>query len=88
MASYQIRWNRAAAKEFRKLPPSVQLQILPLVEKLAEDPFPPGCRKLVGTTNAYRIRAGRYRVVYHVYASILVIEVVRVSHRKDVYRRR
>jgi mRNA interferase RelE/StbE len=53
---------------------------------LAENPFPPGCRKLQGSRDAYRIRVGDYRVVYEVATGRLLVEIVRVRHRKDVYR--
>ncbi len=53
---------------------------------LANDPFPRGVRKLVGSEFSYRIRVGEYRVVYEVFESRLLIEIVRVRHRKDAYR--
>lgn len=54
---------------------------------LADDPFPVGAVKLSGSEKAYRHRVGDYRVIYEVYSSTLLIEVVRVAHRKDVYRK-
>lgn len=53
---------------------------------LSEDPLPAGCQKLRGSERAYRIRFGNYRVIYSVYADSLLVEIVRVGHRKDIYR--
>ncbi len=86
MASYQIEWKPSASKELRRLPKRIIAQVFQAVEKLAEDPFPVGVTKLTGTDESYRIRIGDYRVVYTVKNAILRIEVIRVGHRKDVYR--
>lgn len=56
------------------------------VSDLAINPYPPGVKKLVGSEQSYRIRIGDYRVVYEVIENRLVIEIVRVRHRKDAYR--
>ncbi len=86
MASYRIEWKSSAQKELRKLPSDIISKIVAEVESLGETPFPPGYRKLVGSEQTWRIRIGNYRVIYNVLPSILIIEVVRVAHRKDVYR--
>jgi mRNA interferase RelE/StbE len=57
------------------------------VEGLRDDPFPVGALKLAGAEHTYRIREGSHRVIYSVVASRLVVEVIRVGHRKDVYRK-
>ena len=62
------------------------LEILQAVEALAGNPFPIGSTKLNGTVDVHRIRVGKYRVIYEVQGNELVIEVIRVGHRKDVYR--
>ena len=87
MASYQIDWKSSARKELRKLPSDMIQKIMAEVESLGENPFPPGCRKLTGSEQTWRIRIGNYRVIYNVLSSILVIEIVRVAHRKDAYSR-
>lgn len=87
MGSYQIEWKRSAAKELHKLPRDIIPRILQAVEQLAADPFPPGVRKLVGSEHTYRIREGDYRILYTVAASVLLIEIIRVGHRKEVYER-
>ena len=86
MASYRIEWKASAIRELRRLDRSVIPRIVEAVGRLAEVPFPQGCRKLKGSTDTYRIRVGNYRVVYEVAERCLVIEIVRVRHRKDVYR--
>ncbi len=86
MDSYQIEWKRSAQKELRKLPAEMIQQIIAAVDALSENPFPPDCRKLTGSEQTWRIRIGNYRIIYNVFSSTLVIEIVRVAHRKDAYR--
>ena len=85
MDTYRIEWKRSATKELRSLPTQIVKRIVDAVAQLSTNPFPPGVRKLSGSQHSYRIREGDYRVVYTVTASILVIEVIRVGHRKEVY---
>lgn len=87
MASYKVEWKRSAVKELRALPKGAVEKILKAVEQLSTDPYPAGVRKLVGAEHTYRIREGDYRIIYTVMASTLVIEVMRVGHRKDVYNK-
>ncbi len=61
--------------------------MLNAVEKLAENPYPPGVRKLSGAQHTHRIRVGDYRIIFSIFAAELVIEIVKVGHRKDVYDR-
>jgi mRNA interferase RelE/StbE len=85
MGSYNIRWKASAARELKKLPQSTLSRVLKAVEKLRATPYPEGVRKLVGSEHTYRIRVGDYRIIYTVRASELVIEIIRVGHRKEVY---
>lgn len=87
MDAYEIRWKRSAVKELRALPKEAVARILEAVGGLSSNPHPPGSRKLVGAERTYRIREGSYRIIYSVATSQLVIEVVRVGHRKDIYDR-
>ncbi|HEU0143682.1 MAG TPA: type II toxin-antitoxin system RelE/ParE family toxin [Nitrososphaera sp.] len=87
MASYKVEWKRSAVKELRDLPKDAVERILKAVELLSENPYPVGVRKLVGSEHTYRIREGDYRVIYTVTASSVVVEIIRVGHRKDVYDR-
>lgn len=83
---YSIEWKRSAARELRQLPRDTVLRVLRAVEGLRINPFPVGVRKLSGAEHTYRIREGSYRIIYSVYTSRLTIEVIRVGHRRDVYR--
>jgi len=85
MDSYKIEWKRSAAKELKALPKNTVAKILKAVEQLPANPYPFGVRKLVGAEHTYRIREGSYRIIYSIAASSLVIEIVRVGHRKDIY---
>ena len=86
MASYRIEWKPSALKELRKLPEDAIRRIVLSVEALSENPFPDGCRKLSGGRSSFRIREGDYRVIYTVFGALLIIEIVKVGHRKDVYK--
>ena len=86
MVSYRIEWKRSAVKELRNLPGHIVSRIIAAVEDLSINPFRHGATKLSGSENAYRIRVGDYRVVYTVETSVLLIEITRVRHRRDVYR--
>jgi mRNA interferase RelE/StbE len=83
---YSSEWNRSAAKELRRLPGEVVTRVLGAVEGLRINPFPTDVRKLSGAEHTYRIREDSYRVIYSVYTSRPVVEVIGVGHRKDVYR--
>lgn len=86
MDSYELRWKMSAVKELKALPKRTRERVLLAVSSLVTEPFPPGSRKLRGSRIAYRLRVGDYRVVYAVHGSELVIEVVRLGHRREVYR--
>lgn len=61
-------------------------RIASAIDTLADDPTPYGCKKLVGSEHTYRIRVGDYRIVYEIQSAKLVVSVIRVRHRRDVYR--
>lgn len=84
-ASYSVRIRRSAEKEIRRLPQPARRRIIAAIGGLAADPRPAGCVKLTGRS-AWRVRIGPYRIVYTVDDAVLVIEVVKVGHRQDVYR--
>jgi len=83
--SYEIRIKRSAEKEIRALEKKPRRRVVRAIRALADDPRPPGCEKLTAE-QAYRIRVGRYRVVYTIEDQVLVVVVVRVAHRREVYR--
>lgn len=86
MASYAITWRKSTKKDLRKIRPDDVSGIVEAVEALANDPLPDGCTKLAGSQHIYRIRVGDYRVIYEVIGRVLIIEVIHVAHRKNVYR--
>ena len=85
MAKYEIEVSATAKRQLRRLNLVDQIKILKRVRGLAEDPRPPGSRKLRGYTDVYRIRVGQYRVLYSVEDHKLVIILLKVGHRRDVY---
>lgn len=85
MSNYQIEFTKSASKQLKKLPKEQQIRIQAKIDELADNPRPDGVVKLTNSEN-YRIRVGSYRIVYDILDDILLISVVKVSHRKDVYR--
>ena len=86
MASYEIRWARAAERELRKLDPPLIPRIVDAVDALAVDPRPRGCRKLQGAESGFRIRVGDYRVIYQVNDGENRVTIAHVRHRDAAYR--
>jgi mRNA interferase RelE/StbE len=83
---YRIEWLPAARRQLRKLPRSAAERVFSLVGSLAENPRPTGCRKLSGHDARFRVRLGDYRAIYEVRDEVLVVIVVTVGHRREVYR--
>ena len=86
MGTYQIEWKKSALRELKRLDRQVVPRIIAAVESLATHPLPDGVRKLQGSQQTYRLRVGTYRVIYELHESRLLVEIVRVRHRKDAYR--
>lgn len=84
---YKIEWKQSAKKELKKLKKEVIPRIIKAVESLSINPHPTGSRKLQGSEHLYRVRLGDYRIVYSVENKILLIEIIRIGHRKDIYRK-
>jgi mRNA interferase RelE/StbE len=85
MVGYSIFFRRSVEKDLARIPKRELLRILARIESLGEDPRPPGCEKLSGQEQ-YRIRQGRYRIIYSIQDTELTVWVAKVAHRKDVYR--
>lgn len=86
MSRYDVKIARRAIKSIAKLPRKEQQRIRAAIDLLADEPRPPNGVALVGEDSVYRVRVGNYRIVYEVADTRLVIYVVRVGHRRDVYR--
>jgi mRNA interferase RelE/StbE len=84
--SYKVEFYNSARKQFRKLPPDIQKRIQAKINELAIEPRPNGIKKLQSDDNLYRIRVGDYRVVYEIKDDILLVIVIRVKHRSEVYK--
>jgi mRNA interferase RelE/StbE len=85
MAGYKVLFKKSVERDFKNIPKADLQRIIKLVGSLAENLRPPGCEKLTGQER-YRIRQGRYRIVYSIEGNELTVWVVKVTHRKDVYR--
>jgi mRNA interferase RelE/StbE len=83
---YRIEFRPAAERSFLKLPSSVRVRLQPLIEGLAAEPRPHGARKLTGSRDRWRVRVGDYRVVYEIHGSALLVLILAVGHRREVYR--
>jgi len=85
MARFSRTFRESVAKDLRGLPKADVKRILRRVDQLAEEPRGPGCEKLAGS-EYYRVRQGMYRIVYEIRDEVLVVVVIKVGNRRDVYR--
>ena len=85
MVRYEVVYRPSIAKDLRKLPRDDIGRILARAEALRDDPRPPGFKKLTGQQR-YRIRQGDYRILYTIADAVLIVEVVKIGHRSDIYR--
>ncbi len=86
MASYRVEIKRSAAKELEALPAKDRRRIVSKIGALARDPRPSGSEKLSGREK-YRLRQGTYRILYAIEDEVQLVTVVKIGHRRDVYRR-
>ena len=86
MAQYTVEVTPAAGRQIRKLDRNTQKRILARIEKLEEDPRPRDAAKLQSPEELYRIRVGDYRIIYQVEDDRLIVLIVRVGNRREVYR--
>lgn len=85
MACYELRFKPSVAKDLRGIPSADVRRILTRIETLREDPRPPGSEKL-SAQERYRLRQGDYRILYNVLDGEGIVEIVKVGHRREVYR--
>lgn len=86
MSDYRIDYHRDATKAIRNLHPQIRRRVLAAIGALAKNPRPDGVTKLSGYDTAYRIRIGEYRVIYEVHDGTLLVFVIEVGARGDVYK--
>jgi len=85
MAAYKLFFKKSVQKDFDGIPKKDLKRILSRIESLSEAPCPKGCEKLTGQER-YRLRQGRYRIAYSIQDDELTVWVIKVGHRKDIYR--
>lgn len=85
MVKYKLEFKKSAIKELNSLPNKEIKRIIQAANLLAEEPRPLNSRKL-SASECYRIRVGNYRILYEIKDNILIVYIIRIAHRKDVYR--
>ena len=83
---YRVFLERAAERDLSRLSSDIHDRVIATIRALGNNPRPPGCRKLVGSKNDWRIRVGDYRVIYEIADAIRIVRINRVRHRREVYR--
>ncbi len=83
--TYSVEFAPLARRQMKKLPREIQIRIIERVEELASNPRSVGVKKLVSEDNLYRVRVGEYRAVYQIRDRELVVLIVIVGHRREVY---
>jgi mRNA interferase RelE/StbE len=84
---YEVYIEKTAENDLKRLPTTTFQRIIPQIRTLAQTPRPSGCRKLSGSKNDWRIRVGDYRVLYEIDEKARAVRIMRVRHRREVYRR-
>jgi mRNA interferase RelE/StbE len=84
---HEIQLAPAAVRQLKKLTPDVRRRIQGVLELLADDPRPPAATQLVGGSGEWRVRTGDYRVIYEIHEQQVLVLVLRMGHRRDVYER-
>ena len=86
MKRYQLTYRKSVAKDLRAIPKKHRQAIVRRIEKLAADPKPPGYIKIKGAKDLFRLRQAEYRIIYQINEDTISILVIKIGHRKDVYR--
>lgn len=86
--THRIEVAPAALRQLGKLDPAARRRVQAAIELLADQPRPSSAKKLVGGTGEWRVRTGDYRIVYEIHEEVLLVLVIAVGHRRDVYQRR
>jgi len=85
---YEVTLAPAAARQLRKFDPQVRRRVQAVIELLADDPRPPAATRLVGGAGEWRVRTGDYRIIYEIEENRLLVLVLNVGHRREIYQRR
>jgi mRNA interferase RelE/StbE len=84
--TYQIELSKSVEKQLEDIPKSDLKKIFQRIDKLSSNPFPSGYEKLKGIEDLYRVRQGDYRVIYSVFEKKLLVLILKIGHRREVYR--
>ena len=87
MKRYEVRFERTVEKLYRRLPKDLLVRLDRAILALADDPRPPGSKKLVGLHDHWRIRVGDWRIVYTIQDDVLIVIIVEVTPRSGAYRK-
>ena len=85
--TYRIELTSRAERDLLRLPSNISRRLIPRIDGLARQPRPPGVKKLSDEESLYRIRSGDYRIIYQVRDEVLLVLIVSVGHRREIYRR-
>ena len=85
MGKYRIEVVQSAERALGRLPRPILPKVLAAIQALSDNPYPHGCRKLAGEKNVFRIRVNVYRVLYEIHSNLVLVKVLKIGHRKDVY---
>lgn len=86
MESYKVELSASAEKALFKIPKKMIEKVTHALEMLAHNPRPHGSKKLTGFADVYRIRIGYYRIIYEIHDNIILVKVLKIGHRKEIYR--
>ncbi len=86
MAAFRLEYKSSVKKELRKLAKMDRVTIVHKIELLKDEPHPEGSAKLKGSRDLYRIRHGDYRVIYQIQKSVLIVVIIRIGHRREIYK--
>ena len=86
MAQYRIEVSGTAERQLKKIRREDKVRILRAISLLASEPRPGGCKKMSGYDDIYRIRIGNYRVIYEIDGKRIVVVILKIGHRREVYR--
>ncbi|NPA36166.1 MAG: type II toxin-antitoxin system RelE/ParE family toxin [Chlorobi bacterium] len=85
MPDYKVYLTKKAQKQLDKIPDKEVASVLERIQNLSSNPRPSGVKKLKGR-NGYRIRQGNYRIIYEIFDDMLLIDVIAIGHRKEIYK--
>jgi mRNA interferase RelE/StbE len=83
---YRLEYKSSVKKELRKLPKTDRIPVIEKIQGLKDEPRPDGSAKLKGSRDLFRVRYGDYRIIYQFKKNVVIIIIIRIGHRREVYR--